>query len=131
MTTNTHIPPCFNYYYFYGVRTVLLNEPMCDLLASALMRSQIDSEVIDSLVKDLVGKNNEVEFDDSDDAIPSYTYSFFRNIGSLLLNKAGAELVAKAIEESAGGRNIHESLWSLFHKLMYQPSKTTTSQDAA
>jgi hypothetical protein len=121
-----HTPPVFNFYSFLGVRTILLNNPMCDILASALLRSEIEHPVLDAIIKDLVGKTVNEEFDDSDDEIPSYGYSYFRNIGGLMLNASAARLLASAIEKSSGDRHMNESLWSLYHKLIFDPK-----QDAA
>jgi hypothetical protein len=93
---------------------------MCDTLAAALMRSDVEHEMLDALMRDLVGKTVDVEFDDTDDAVPSYGYSYFRNIGVVLLNKAGAQLVADALLNNNNGE---EALYSLHQKLIFDPKK--------
>lgn len=120
---STHIPPCFNYNYFYGVRDITLNEPMADLLASALMRSEYKTPLTMAIAKDLFGDDSVELFDDADDEVPSYSYDYFRNRGHLGLNKAGAAELAEAINQSGGGRTIQGPLWSLYHKLIYKPER--------
>ncbi|RDJ34988.1 MAG: hypothetical protein DWQ19_09140 [Crenarchaeota archaeon] len=110
---NTNIPACFDYRFFYGTGSVILNDPMADALASALLRSEEKDRVLDAIAKDLVGAGSEVEFDDSNDEVPSYNYTYFRNCGTLLLNKSASTLVAKAIFASGGGKTVPPYLWSL------------------
>lgn len=116
-TRSINHPPCFNYLYFYGIGQVTLNDQMADLLSSALQRSAYKTPMLEELAKDLIGNTSEVEFDDSKDDVPSYAYTYLRNAGTLLINKAATSDLIEAIAESGCGRSILPPLWGLKCKL--------------
>ena len=119
-------PPCYDYRFFYGVGVITLNDQMADNLSSALQRSDIKSDVLTAIAQDLVGSPSDAEFDDRDDGIPSYTYTYFRNCGTLKVNKAAADLLAMAISSSGKGRPVASHLWSLHHQLKDGPRVVPT-----
>jgi len=120
----TSWPPSYNNTFFYGVFILTVNNQMADALASALGRSEIEHPVLKSIASELVGTEKDVidDLPDNDDTVPSYAYQYFRNQGTLFLNKAAAVLLAEAIAGSAGGRKLPPFLWSLYHALL-EPKK--------
>ncbi len=123
------LPPCYDYRYFYGVIIVTVNDPMADGLSSALVRSQVKHPMLEAVAKDIVGGNVAIEFPESDDAVPSYVYTYFRNCGTLHLNKSACALLASAIEESGGDRPVARHLWSLMHHLQGRPKGNGNEQE--
>jgi hypothetical protein len=121
------LPPCYDSKIFDNVASVILNDPMADSLASAIRRSEIKHPLLDEIVKDLIGTVSNEFYSDLDDTVPSYTYSYFRNCGTLKLNPAAAELLSQAIFLSGAGRPVSSHLWSLhFHlKKVNEPSKAS------
>lgn len=121
------LPPCYDSKIFDNVASVILNDPMADSLASALRRSEIKHPLLDAIVRDLIGTSTDEEYNDLDDDTPSYTYSYFRNCGTLILNAAASELLSQAIFLSGAGRPVSSHLWSLhFHlKKVNEPSKAS------
>lgn len=107
--------PCFNYTFFHGVGSLIMNEEMTNTLARYLSASKMVHPAISSLVKDLMDEDNPEPATDEGHG-PSYDFGRYQRSSTLTCNKSMAFLISEAIHQSSE-QPIPNALMSLVYKL--------------
>lgn len=118
-------PPCYNFSFFHGVGSVIMNQEYADLLAKAIEDSPLckSAQMLTALVVDLRGDSKHYAEQPKDG--PNYGFSYFHDKITLSVDNVSGGLLAESIRSSTNGEIIRP-LWALFSELRkhyYIPSK--------